>query len=109
MLKYLSAQDVDLGSRAQRLYDETIDLGAHPNPDAVALAYGQEELTDGSGFEHGMNYLAGEGFGLMVALKTATDVGILSIAVVSCAFPSYARDLGVLQEVEELTKRVQGE
>jgi hypothetical protein len=105
MLEHLGEQDDRLGSSAQRLYDLTIDMGAHPNPAAVASAYSQKPYGEGLWVTHQVNYLAGEGPGLVVAAKTAVDVETLCIEVLCCTFPTYAQDLGITQEVEDLNRR----
>lgn len=103
MLNHLENKDERLGKAAQKFYDMTIDLGAHPNPGAIVSAYKQD--TQGDEVYNEVNYLAGEGLGFQLAVKQVTLVGILALEIASCVFPERANILSIPQAVEVLNRR----
>lgn len=103
MLNHLKKKDERLGEFVKKSYDETIDLGAHPNPGAVASAY-REVVENGETYTE-INYFAGEGLGFRLAIQRATNIGVQAIEVASCAFPERAKILGIPQELEATIRR----
>lgn len=100
MLDYLATKDSRLGDKVKWLYESTIDMGAHPNPAAVASAY-KLHVQDEDEY-HEVRYYGGEELGWKLALQQAALVGISGIQTASCVFPERARILGIPQKLDTI-------
>ena len=89
----LRARNRHAADRFDLLYERTIDLGGHPNERAVT---GSMAVTE-SGDQQRMvqKYLHGDSLELLHALKTTTQIGIVSLEIFNEVFGPRFELLGV--------------
>lgn len=79
MIKHLSDKDSHLGGVFQKLYDRTIDLGAHPNPYATLSQF--DISSTGTRHEFIANYFVFDEPYFPMCLKSVAQVGINALNI----------------------------
>ena len=101
LVSTIRACDRDGADRFDRLYQDAIDFGAHPNERAVtgSLTVTEEQ---GSNQRYEQQLLHGDGLALEHALINVARAGVCSLEVLQCAFPARFELLGVRYRILEL-------
>lgn len=85
------------------LYNQLIELGAHPNEQGYAL---NSTLTNVGGDTHfNALYLQGDGLPLDLSIRTAAQVGLWPLLLMQLLYRERYELLGIRQKLEELRKR----
>jgi hypothetical protein len=97
------AVDPDTAGGLQRVYDDTISLGGHPNQAGVALGlrideHDDQTVTIGVGFLHPIPAL------MLTAIKAAVDVATGVAKIVSTIYPERFRIASLDEEVNMLIR-----
>jgi hypothetical protein len=100
MFKLLSSNDSKLGTVASKLYESTIDYGAHPNAWALLTNLSKKKDDDSIKFE--LNYLTGKSPALALCLKTNAQVGVCSLMVFKLVFKERFDLLGISDILQKL-------
>lgn len=95
-----------LGAKAEKLYEATIELGAHPNPFGVLSAAEIDHSSAGVRFD--TVYLADDPDLLRAALRTCAQAGLIALDVSCRIFPDRASVLGVGEELPRLAAGLWG-
>jgi hypothetical protein len=86
----------------EKIYQHTIDFGAHPNERAIT---GSSQITEGEGRkEITQIYLHCDGLEHDLALKTTAQAGICALEILQCAFDARFKLLGVREKLLELRR-----
>jgi hypothetical protein len=93
MLGLLLKRDAALGSTVRRLYERTIDFGAHPNERAIITNMQRNETDESIVFNS--NYTSGDGVWLRGCLKTCVEVGVACLKIFEIVFRERFRLLGI--------------
>jgi hypothetical protein len=88
ILRTLGPEEPKLATIFNRLYDQTIDMGAHPN--LWSVAHGLNLQDDGTTVTFSIPYLHGRGVAFDLALKTAVRCGILALHILVIIFFEHA-------------------
>lgn len=100
----ITEKDLHLSEAYQRLYDQCIDYGAHPNERGVSLGTELEDTEDG-GCRFKTVYLHGDGFQLDFALRTTAQVGICVLRIAQIIYPHRSQVTGVTFQLDALSRR----
>ena len=98
--KTLETLDPDTFALWSRLYEKTIDFGAHPNPSALLSALKKQEHDKGIRWE--VSYLTKEPEVIRGAMKSVAQVGIVSLRVFRHVFPKRFETLGITKSFPAL-------
>lgn len=98
----LEKRDPGLFKNIKKLYELTIDFGAHPNEQAITSNVMIEEESDKKTYQS--LYLHGDGIFLDHAIKTAAQIGLGSLLIFEHIFRDCFRLLGINFELQELRK-----
>jgi len=100
----LAVASEELGSTFSKLYEQTIDYGAHPNERGVSL---NSELVMKEGNERHFSaiFLQGNGPALDLGLKNAAQVGLLVLSIAALIDPARVQRLGIDQNLAEMLRR----
>ena len=90
--------------QVHRLYERTIDYGAHPNQ--LGLFTGMRSIADVGETTYLPSILTGEALPIALTLQTATGVGVGSLKIFRLVFPTRFELLGLDLRIEELAKEV---
>ncbi len=102
----LAAADATLGNIYKRLYDMTIDYGAHPNERGVFLSSAIEHSSSkGNQYEVTYVHLHGVGPKLDVHLKETVQVGICALKIARLISPEWGQELVIQSQLDEICKR----
>lgn len=103
----LTVASEELGSIFSKLYDHTIDYGAHPNERGVSL---NSELVMKEGNERHFSaiFLHGNGPALDLGLKNAAQVGLLVLSVAALIDPARVQRLSIDQDLAKMLRRFSG-
>ncbi|WP_022667997.1 hypothetical protein [Desulfospira joergensenii] len=85
---------------AQKLYDLTIDLGAHPNATGVLSAI--KACKDEKAVVYKTHCLAAGDTQMMLSLKTCAQVGVCSLQIFKNIFPQKFDILGISEDLNRL-------
>lgn len=99
-LRVVKGRDERLASIAERLYEQTIDMGAHPNVSGLASSWQIEDATGGKRFL--TRYITGDPLALKVAMKTAGHVGLCSLLTFKHVFLERFDLLGISDTLQDL-------
>ena len=100
MLEKLGEVDNKTAQIAKKLYDWTIDYGAHPNARAYLT---NMELNEQDGNRAVISdYLASDGAALEVCFKCAATVGICALDIFKLILPERFEILGVSLQLDKL-------
>jgi hypothetical protein len=83
------------------LYDRTIDLGAHPNPQGVMATLEINEDEEQIGFH--MGYLTKDPLQIRLALRTTAQVGVGALLLFRNIFPERFEITGLSDELKHLS------
>ena len=88
----------------ERLYDQLIDFGAHPNQQGYLL---NTTLTKNDAGDRTFEtvYLQADGIGLDMGLKVAGQVGLWALHLMQLLYPERFELLGIRADLEELRPR----
>jgi hypothetical protein len=86
----------------KKLYDRTIDYGAHPNERGFST--NSKIIKDAEQTEFLQIYLQGDGLQLDLALKTTGQVGIWALSIFQLIYPEKWELLGIKHDLIELRK-----
>lgn len=98
----IAAKDVHTAERFDRLYNEAIDFGAHPNERTLTGNMTMEHVAEGIRLEHVL--LQGDGVPLDHALRSAAQAGLCSVDILRIPFGARFSLLGVEARALELRK-----
>ena len=90
--KTLESLDADTFSLWTRMYEKTIDFGAHPNPSALLSTLKKKEQEQGIRWE--VSYLTNEPEVIGGTFKSVAQTGVISLRVFRHVFRSASRRLG---------------
>ena len=93
LLKLAAEEDAKEGAVAKRLYEQTIDLGAHPNELALMQTLKINKSADRIEFKS--NYLDQDSVALSLALKTTAQVGVCALSLFRVIYPERFNIVGV--------------
>jgi hypothetical protein len=100
VLKSVVAADRQAGERFEALYQQAIDLGAHPNQLAVM---GNMEIVDENGSKQMRSIeLHGGGIAQNLALKTTVLCGLVSLDLMQCVYAARFELLGLNSKLSRL-------
>ncbi|HEX5758224.1 MAG TPA: hypothetical protein VF121_03440 [Thermoanaerobaculia bacterium] len=102
VLATLAAADQGLHGAVVKLYERTMDHGAHPNERAFLTNMSIEKVQEGIRLQ--LNYLSGHSPAFELALKSALQTGIVALGVFEAIVPEKFSILG-LSERLALLKR----
>jgi hypothetical protein len=100
--KALETRDPALHKIIEKLYEQTIDFGGHPNERAITGSLMIEEGTNGKTFNN--IYLHGDAVSLDYALKVTAQVGLGSRLMFEHIFRDRFRLLAIDVELQKLRK-----
>lgn len=86
----LRSRDGQLGDMVGKMYERTIDYGAHPNESAVLGSMTVEEGEEHTGYVFA--YVTGDGLPLRFALRTLAQVGLMTLDILCLVFPKRASE-----------------
>jgi hypothetical protein len=100
LLKFAAQIAPSEGKVAKTLYERAIDHGAHPNELALmqTLKLGKQPAH----VKFTVSYLQGDGLQLQLALKTAAQVGVCTLALFERVLPERYAILGINQDIASL-------
>lgn len=98
----LVAANKHAAERFDKLYQDAIDFGAHPNERAITGNLTIIESENEKRFEQ--IYLHGDGLALDHALKNTARVGLCTLEILECVFQARFELLGVRAAMIELRK-----
>lgn len=87
--RHLKAHDPKVGQVFDRLYDESITFGAHPNPAGAMLNIKALEVDEG-GVTFSTSVLQGDGLALDLGLRKAAQIGIFMLDIAHMIYPYLA-------------------
>jgi len=93
MLNFAKELDAKEGERAEFLYEQTIDYGAHPNELAVMQTLQIKKTVDQTELQS--TYLGGDTVALTAVLKATKEVGICSLSLFQMIDPDGFHTKGV--------------
>ncbi len=93
VLENLQSADAKTHTVAKRLYEQTIDLGGHPNERTVSTQI--ETKTSGSHIEFTAEYVLCGDISHKLCLKTAAQIGICCLDIFAHVFEARYRLLGI--------------
>lgn len=91
----LRDRDPNLAAKVTRMYERTIDYGAHPNQASVFSSLNIEETEGLVNFE--VNYLAHHEHARRFVLRSCAQAGVLVLDIVATVFPDRAMEVGLLE------------
>jgi hypothetical protein len=97
---FLKSVDPLIHQTAVRLYDLTIDYGAHPNELALTSLLRKTEEKDAVKFD--LNYLCGDCPAFRLAMKTAAEVGLCSLYIFKNVYRERFSILGIDEKLDML-------
>ncbi len=101
MLDLVEKEDARIGSNLRVLYEQTVDMGAHPNEESFTT---NAQLTQDSGTRQiQMMILNCEPIPLQVCLKTLAQVGVGSLRVFERIYPERFRILDADRDLQKLS------
>lgn len=100
LLSFLQAVDPRLGELAHSLYEQTIDLGAHPNELALTSALRVEQTDTKRTFK--LAYISGDSDANQLCLLTAAHIGLFGLSVFRHVFKERYDLLGISIELDKL-------
>jgi hypothetical protein len=98
--KTLESLDADTFSLWTRMYDKTIDFGAHPNPSALLSTLKKKEQEKGIRWE--VTYLTSEPEVIRGTFKSVAQTGVISLRVFRHVFPKRFQALGITESFSTL-------
>jgi len=101
---HLEGKSPQIAKHFARLYDQTIDYGAHPNEKGYSLSSAMRKDKDSNVHIESV-YLHGDTIGLNFGLQEIADVGIFSLHVAQLIYSEKFGILGITEELEKLRKR----
>jgi hypothetical protein len=104
IVEVLTVSSEDLGSIFSKLYEHTIDYGAHPNERGVSLN-SELMMTDGGEKRFSAIYLQRDGLALDLGLKNAAQVGLWALSVAALIDPARVQRHGIDQGLAEMRRR----
>lgn len=104
IVEVLTVSSEDLGSIFSKLYEHTIDYGAHPNERGVSLN-SELMMTDGGEKRFSAVYLQRDGLALDLGLKNAAQVGLWALSVAALIDPARVQRHGIDQGLAEMRRR----
>ena len=102
LLKALRSEDLKLHDVAQELYDRTIDLGGHPNEQAVFTV--MKQTVNGTKLTFESGYLVGNEPALVLALKTCAQIGTCALSVFQRIYRERFDILGLSDQLASLKR-----
>lgn len=102
--RHLALTDVKLGQIYKKLYERTLDYGAHPNERGTSLSTKTTETGDGNKHFRTI-YLHGDGLLLDFGLKCAAQVGLWVLRVAEDLYPHRMAALGIPPQLDDMFKR----
>jgi hypothetical protein len=100
LLTTLESLDPETGPVARRLYEQTIDYGAHPNPYSLLTQTTRTEQEDSVG--HSLTWVAGDCIAMRLCLKTTAEVGLCALHIFRHAFSTRFDILGITEAIKVL-------
>jgi hypothetical protein len=104
LLSFLKSIDPLIHRVSVRLYDLTIDYGAHPNE--LALTSLLRKTEEKGMVEFNLNYLSGEGPAFRLAIKIAAEVGLCSLYIFKNVYKERFSILGIDEKLDTLKTRI---
>ena len=104
IVEVLTVSSEDLGSIFWKLYEHTIDYGAHPNERGVSLN-SELMMTDGGEKRFSAIYLQRDGLALDLGLKNAAQVCLWALSVAALIDPARVQRHGIDQGLAEMRRR----
>jgi hypothetical protein len=98
--KVLETVDADAGGLWSKLYEKSIDYGAHPNPSALISALKKQEHEKGVRWE--VSYLTKEPEVIRGTMKSVAQTGVVSLMVFRNVFPKRFKELGITDSFQRL-------
>ena len=105
VMETLRTYDAELHSEASRLYEESIDFGAHPNHRGVASS--ARMWKEGDEIVVRNQFLHGDSPALRHSLKATAQVGLNSLMVFRLIFRERFDQLGISEIIESLKREEQ--
>ncbi len=102
MFQLLSGEAPATGKVAQRLYDRTIDNGAHPNVNGLLAPTTLQEA--GTRVEVSQEHFVREAIWLGACFKCLTEVGICSLEIFRVILPERFAILGLTEQMEAIKR-----
>lgn len=100
--KTMEAQDTALADVFQKLYERTIDFGAHPNELGATTNTFIERQPDG-GAIMGQVYLQDDSLALDHWLRTAGQTGVCVLRIFEKLYPSLFQELGITERMPQVS------
>ena len=100
VMETLERADATLAGQIKKLYERSIDFGAHPNERAMTGSMHIEEVSDGKVFS--ANYIHGDALVLAHLLKTTAQVGVGALLMLSIVFRDRFRLLTIDMSLDRL-------
>lgn len=104
ILRHIAAADPKLGDSYKKLYERTIDYGAHPNVHGMLSRTELTESVDGD-VQFLTSYLQAEGLSFDFGLRTVVQVGLWVLRAAKAIYPARMQAAGVQFQLEDMCKR----
>lgn len=98
--KTLEAVDPATCKVWSKMYDKTIDFGAHPNPSALVSALKMHEGEKSIRFQ--VSYLTKEPEVIRGTMKSVAQTGVCSLLILRNVFPRRFDELGMTKSLQQL-------
>jgi hypothetical protein len=102
LLHELGKEDATIGHAVEKLYERTIDYGAHPNESALLQTL-MMEITDDH-IDISLNYLMEDSPALRLSLRTVAQVGVCALEIFNLVFKERYDLLGLTETLTLLKK-----
>ena len=105
LLTALESLDPETGPVARRLYEQTIDYGAHPNPYSLLTQSTRTEQEKSVDFSQ--TWITGDCIAMRLCLKTTAEVGLCALHIFRHVFPTKFDILGITEKIRILRDPIQ--
>ena len=103
LIRSLKSEDIETYEITDRLYDQTIDFGAHPNPKGILASMRQQDRPEA--IKYDLDYLNPTGIAFQLTLKMTAQIGVCNLCILRNVFKE-RYDLLLLSD--RLTKLQEG-
>jgi hypothetical protein len=100
LLQSLKLQDIKIGEIVNKLYEQTIEFGAHPNNISITGSVRYSETKDKRRYD--IAYISGDQLSNQVCIRTCAQVGVTVLFVFRNVLKERFDILGVTQKLDQL-------
>ncbi len=104
IVQHLTSADVSIAEIYAKLYDWTIDYGAHPNERGASMSSAIRDLPDGAKQIQAI-YLYDDGLLMDFCLRETAQVGLCDLRIACLIYPARTKAVGIEYQLQEICKR----